>query len=230
MNKVKQRPPFIMGLVRFFARPFIRLMMKIKVVGLENIPKEGAALLAANHFSWWEPPSMIVSCRRPIYFIAANDFRWDWRISWIVRLYGTIPVDRTRFEKKTIALALKKLREGRLVGIFPQGGMQQTVITDAKPGVMYIAHRSAVPVIPVGISGQINPSSSWMRLRRPSVTVRIGKPYQLPALSETWAEQKKQMTDSGNDLMAHIAALVDPAHRGHFAEHPLTIALSKEYF
>ena len=221
MNKVKQRSPQFMRFFAWFARPVLRFALNIKVTGLENIPDTGPAILAANHFSWWEPPSMIASILRPIYFIAANDFKWEARIAWIVKLYGSIPVDRVRFEKKTIYLALDKLKEGQLVGIFPQGGMMHNEITEAKAGVMFLGYKADVPIIPIGISGQIDPGLSWKKFRRPEITVRIGKAYRLEMLPETWKEKKHRMLESGDELMAHIAALVEPSLRGKYKDHPI---------
>lgn len=225
MNRVVQRSPGFMRFIAAVARPLITLGLDIHVEGMANIPDKGPAILAANHFSWWEPPSMLKSITRPVYFIAANDFKWDLRIRWIVRLYGTIPVDRVRFEKKTIALALEKLREGHFVGIFPQGGMQQQEITAAKPGVMFLAYKAGVPIIPIGISGQIDPSKHWLKLKRPRITLRIGKAYELKDLPENWSAQKRTMQESGDELMARIASLVDEAYRGVYKDHPIVSEL-----
>ena len=216
MNKVVQRSPEFMKVLAYLASPIIRLGLNIKVSGEENIPESGAAILAANHFSWWEPPSMIASIKRPIYFIAANDFKWEKRISWIVKLYGSIPVDRVRFEKKTINIALEKLKQSQFVAIFPQGGMQQKEITEAKSGVMFLAYKANVPIIPIGISGQLDPGKQWKNLKRPTINLRIGDPYSLPNIPEKWSEKKKLMLESGEDLMRKIAALVDPEYRGKY--------------
>jgi len=210
-----------MRFIAAVARPVLRLMMRVEVEGSENIPDQGPAIIAANHFSWWEPPAIIASIFRPVYFIAANDFRWDLRIRWIVRLYGSIPVNRNNFERKTVNIALQKLKDQQLVGIFPQGGMQQTEITDAKPGVVFMAFKADVPIIPVGISGQIDPSRYWKRLRRPRIKVRIGRPFRLKTLEGNWAQNKEYANEMGRDLMAHIAVLVDPEYRGNYAEHPI---------
>jgi len=195
-------------------RPIFRLMMKITVEGRENIPTEGPALLAANHFSWWEPPAMIFSSPRPIWFIGADDLRWELRIRWIIRLYGYIPVDRRRADKRTFDQAFQQLEKGRLVAIFPEGNMQAQELRTPKLGAIYLAHRANVPIIPIGISGQLNPGSFWKKMQRPMVSVKIGKPFYLPPLPEAWQEQKKAMIETGHLLMRNIAQLIEPERRG----------------
>ncbi len=201
-------------LVATAASPILQLMMNISVEGQENIPAEGPALLAANHFSWWEPPAMIFASPRAIWFIGADDVPWELRIRWIVRLYGIIPVDRRRADKRTFDLAFAHLQKERLVAIFPEGNMQAQELRPPKLGVMYLAHRAGVPIIPIGISGQVNPGSFWKKLQRPHITLKIGKAFTLPALPENWQEQKKAMAESGHILMRHIAELIEPERRG----------------
>lgn len=203
-------------IVGWFARPILRRMMKLNVSGVENIPAEGPILLAANHFSWWEPPAMVYASPRPVNFIGAADVKWELRIRWIVHLYGIIPVDRTRVDKSTIDNALAALKEGKIVAIFPEGNMQATELRPPKLGVMFLAHRANVPVVPVGISGQVDPGKSWKKLRRPTINVTIGKPFLLPELPENWREQKKVMEDSGHELMRRIADLIEPERRGFY--------------
>jgi 1-acyl-sn-glycerol-3-phosphate acyltransferase len=198
------------------ADPIFRMMMKITVEGAENIPATGPAILAANHFSWWEPPAMIYASPRPVWFIGADDVTWELRIRWIVKLYGIIPVDRRRMDKRTFDQAFQQLKQGRLVAIFPEGNMQAQELRPPKLGVMFLANRAAVPIIPIGISGQVNPGAFWKKLQRPRVHVKIGKAFMLPSLPDDWQEQKKAMAESGHILMQHIAELIEPERRGFY--------------
>ena len=97
----------------------------------------------------------------------------------------------------------------------------QTEITDAKAGVVFMAYKARVPIIPIGISGQIDPSRQWLRFRRPRIKVRIGPAFMLKDVEGNWGENKERMSLIGQDLMAHIAVLVDPEYRGKYADHPI---------
>lgn len=202
--------------VGWFARPIFRMMMKLNVSGMENIPADGPILLAANHFSWWEPPAIVYASPRPVNFISAADVKYELRIRWIIRLYGIIPVDRTRVDKSTIDKALAALKEGKVVAIFPEGNIQADVLRSPKLGVMFLAHKANVPIVPVGISGQLDPGKSWKKFRRPVIDVKIGKTFLLPETPEHWRDQKKVMELSGHELMRHIAELIEPERRGFY--------------
>ena len=94
---------------------------KITVKGRWHLPKKGPFIVAANHFSYIDPPFFKYAIRKPINFLGASDQNIDWYFMWAPILYGFIPIDRTNLAPSTIKKAKKALKRGEILGIFPEG-------------------------------------------------------------------------------------------------------------
>ena len=108
------------------------LLAKIKVKGRWHLPKEGPYIIAANHFSYIDPTFFKYAIRKPINFLAASDQTIDWYFMWAPLLYGFIPIDRTNLAPSTIKKAKKVLKNGEILGIFPEGTSTSDSLRPAK--------------------------------------------------------------------------------------------------
>lgn len=132
---------------KFNIIPLLRLKIK-KVEGLENIPRQGNFILAANHNAWIDSPFFFATLTRvikeKIYVVAAtNNFKW----------LGAIPID-PKNKAKTVDIFMDLLKKGRIVAIFPEGNSNpDKTLREPKTGVARLALRSKLPVIPLGIKG-----------------------------------------------------------------------------
>jgi 1-acyl-sn-glycerol-3-phosphate acyltransferase len=84
--------------------------------------------------------------------------------------------------------------------------------------VVFVAHQAGVPIVPLAHFGTERVTRTWLRLRRPEVTVRVGQPFTLPPLPST--ERSAQLHEQADLVMCHIAALLPPEYRGVYADHP----------
>ena len=141
--------------MRALLRPFYALFFPAQVDGLENIPREGGFILCANHCSNHDPFYLAVHEKeRYLHFMAkSNLFRWKFVGAFFSAL-GAFSVDRCNSDLAAIRIAMKILKEGHGLAIFPQG----TRVKDNHPapmleGVSMIAMRANVPVIPAYIGG-----------------------------------------------------------------------------
>ena len=136
--------------------PLLRLLYKPKAVGLENIP-EGPAILAANHQSFLDDlllPLLVPG--RKVVFLAKADYFDKWYLGWFFKGANVIPVRRESRSAAEAALqtGVQALREGNLVGIFPEGTRSPDGrLYRGKTGVARMALEAQVPVIPVAITG-----------------------------------------------------------------------------
>jgi len=204
--------------VRFLAKKIIRL----EVVGQERIPLEGGALLTTNHLSRLDTPLlMTITERTDLVAIVAKKYQNKAFFKWILQEIGTMVwMDRSRMDFAAIREALDHLRHGSIVGIAPEGtrSSESKALMEGKQGAAMMAARGSVPIIPVGIAGSEKINEHWARLRRPQVTIRVGKPYTLPEMDRE--DRQGWLTRSTDEIMCQIAALLPESYRGFYAEHP----------
>ena len=154
---------FIYGLVpefllRFLAWVLIHLFYRLKKRGVEHIPHEGAALIVCNHVSFVDPVILMAVSPRPIRFVMDHHIFRTPLISFIFRHTRAIPIASAREDAAMMEAAFAEvslaLREGELVGIFPEGRITDTgELYPFRPGVTRILERDPVPVIPLALQG-----------------------------------------------------------------------------
>ena len=85
------------------------------------LPRSGPAIVVANHVSGLDPLLLVSASRRPLRFIVAREQYRRPELKWLLRAMGCIPVDRERQPQKALRHALRSLREGEVVALFPEG-------------------------------------------------------------------------------------------------------------
>ncbi len=191
--------------------PALRLLFRPQVTGLEHIPSEGGAVLAANHVSFLDPLLMpLVVPRRRVMFLTKVKYIDKPLLHWFLHGVGVIPVatDDPGAAGGAVTAGVRAAREGRLLGIFPEGTRSPDGrLHRGKTGVARIAMQAGVPVIPVGISGTDRAFPRGAKLPRPrSVRITFGAPLAFPAPADGVADLSlsRGVTDQ---VMAAIAEL-----------------------
>ena len=105
--------------LRALVSVLIRLIFKIEITGLENIPKEGGAIICANHLSAWDPVVLQVAVKRRIYFMSKIELFSVFFVGFVLRRIKAIPVKRTGADITAIKQSLKTIKGGDILGIFP---------------------------------------------------------------------------------------------------------------
>lgn len=142
-------------IIRGLIRPFIFLLYRPKVKGLENIPNTGKVIIYSNHISNLDP--ILIGCVMPrkIYFMAKVELFKNPVFGFILRNLGAFPIKRGTADISAIKNSLRVLKEGNVFGIFPEGGRNtQGGVHSFSHGVASIAHRSKAKIIPIGIIGE----------------------------------------------------------------------------
>lgn len=166
----------IYSIGRLIVRFVAFFMFRLKIKGRENIPKEGGAIFAVNHRSYWDVIMAGLACPRHLRFMAKSELFRNKFFGGLIRLLGAFPVHRGKGDIGAIKSALTILKNGEVMLMFPEGRRiknNDEKILDAKAGVAMIATRAKVPVIPVYITGKYR----WMH----KITVNIGKPIAFDA-------------------------------------------------
>jgi 1-acyl-sn-glycerol-3-phosphate acyltransferase len=174
--------------------PVLRLMYRPKAIGLENIPSDGAAILAANHQSFLDDMLMpLVVPKRKVVFLAKADYFDKWYLSWFFKGANAIPVRRENSSAAEAALhaGAAALAEGSLIGIFPEGTRSPDGrLYRGKTGVARMALEARVPVIPVAISGTFEALPyDRKRPKMGRVTITFGEPLTFERHYETPADR-----------------------------------------
>jgi 1-acyl-sn-glycerol-3-phosphate acyltransferase len=187
---------------------------RIYVIGRENLERGGGFLLASNHISHFDPFIISAVARRKIDWMAMAEF-FPWPIvGWFLRAVDAFPAARDRADRRTIRTAIERLKTGRIVGLFPEGGIRdgsRSLLHGAplRAGASTLAHIAHVPIIPCVILGSdrlYNPKR-WLPLRRTPVWIAFGDP--VPSFTElektaARARLEQQVTSVFQKLYAEL--------------------------
>ena len=203
----------------WLAASFFRLCVVIwsrrEVLGLENVPRHGPAILASNHLNLADPPLLVSLVRRRLIFMAKLELWSTPVIGWLYGLGGCIPVRRFEGDVGALRRAEKVLRQGHVLVMFPEGTRSRHPgLGKGHPGTAVIALRSGVPIVPIGVSGTETVSLPGCFLRRTRVRVAFGQPFTLPRGQRLTTELAEEGTER---IMKEIAALLPEAYRGTYA-------------
>lgn len=179
--------------IRFAVWLASHTIYRVRVKGLENIPRTGPALLTPNHVTFIDGILLMINLPRPTRFIVYADFVNNPRLNWLARMYEVIPIKADGGPKsliQSLKVAREALNDGSLVCIFPEGALTRTgQIQPFAPGMLKILQGTGAPVIPVCLHGLWGSIFSfrggkffwkWPRLWRYPVSILFGKPIYEP--------------------------------------------------
>lgn len=198
-------------LIRNIFSPIIRILWIKKVTGRSNLPSRGSALIAFNHQSYLDFLCFVAISKRNVYFLTAEKFFTNKLWVPLMVLTGQIRVDRkSKNKEKTHQQVIRKLKEGKLIGIFPEGtrAPDKDVMLPAFSGVAKFALEAGVDIIPVGIMGAYETMSRFDK--RPKLGKRIefhiGEPVYIKDYKDREATEElyKEITE---DVISRISKL-----------------------
>jgi 1-acyl-sn-glycerol-3-phosphate acyltransferase len=130
------------------------LWNRLRARGIDHIPPESGGLFLVNHQSFLDPVLVGVLLRRPVSFLARDSLFHVPILRWILRHTYVIPIDRDSAGTGSIREAVRRMKHGFIVGVFPEGTRTSDgTIGELKPGFIALVRRSKLPVYPVGIAG-----------------------------------------------------------------------------
>jgi 1-acyl-sn-glycerol-3-phosphate acyltransferase len=190
------------------------------IIGRENFPVEGPLLVVGNHFSFIDPVAMLHVAPRQVEFVAGtqrpNAPPWS---RWIPRIWGYYPIHRGGVSHYGLRASEAVLRQGGVLGIFPEAGSWATVLRPPRPGAAFLAARTGVPILPIGFEG-LTDVLPFRPGKRAPVTVRVGEPFGPFHTSGKGRQRRRQLDEIGDEIMRRIAALIPPERRGHYSADP----------
>ncbi len=173
----------VYGAGKLFFTCIFKVFFRIRIVGRDRVPRDGGLMVVSNHISFADPPLVAVGLPRPVDFMTMIEVFRKPVLGTLARALGCFPVDRSRADAGSAREAIRRLRAGHCVGIFPEGGIrltEQSVLGGDpvfKPGAGLIALMGGAPILPVVIR-DARKAYQWRNwFRRETISVTIGCPF-----------------------------------------------------
>ena len=187
---------------------------RIHVVGWDYTNRAGGFLLASNHISHFDPPIISSVVRRKIDWMAMAEFFPIPGLGHFLKAVDAFPAARDRADRKTIRSAIERLKDGRIVGVFPEGGIRdgaRSLLGGAplRPGASTLAHMAGVPIVPCVILGsdRLYAKRNWLPLRRTPVWIAFGQAIShFPELEKSVARARieQELANAFQELYAEL--------------------------
>ena len=216
--------PTSLKIRRFFVKRIIsgliRLLFRVEIIGKENIPGDGAYLVSHNHVSIIDPAWVGSWWPTNLEVVGAAELWKRTGQSWVVRSYGTLPVHRGSPERELLRTMTNVLKAGSPLLIAPEGTRSHVAgMVQAQPGIGYLIDQAGAPVLPIGIVGSTDADlKSALKLKRPRMTMRIGKPFTLPPIEGSGAERREARKHNTEIVMLKICELLPEEYWGVYAD------------
>ena len=192
------------------------LLTRYRVRGRENVPRQGPLLIVSNHLNLADPPIVGISVGRKVMFLAKEELFRPRLAGYLLRRCGVFPVRRGGINKEALRKATHLMAQGMALIMFPEG--RRSPVRQLEPafsGSALIALRSGAPILPASISGTEKLRGlSWL-IRRPEITVNIGRPFSLPPVAGKLT--RAALAELTGSIMERIAELLPAEYHGKYA-------------
>lgn len=170
---------FIYKVVRFIGRPIYKIVFRSKYYGVDNIPSEGAVILAGNHTNNLDAAMMIGAPKRIVHMMAKKELFSSKISNYFFRSMGCISVNRSIHDETAKSEAIDVLKNNEVLGIFPEGTVNKTLYKDNeqlllpfKYGAVSFAKKTNAYIVPFAINGKYKIFSKDLK-------ITFGKPYKV---------------------------------------------------
>mgnify|MGYP001161153513 FL=1 len=190
---------------QILSKAYFKSFHRFKVVGLENVPKDQAFILASNHASFIDPPALGCALPTSICYLA-RDSLFRFPFGDFLKKLNSIPIHRENMNIRTVRIILNKIKDGKGLLIFPEGTRTHDgSIQKAKSGIGFILEMANVPIVPAKIIGsyKILPRGKIMPKLGEKLTVRYGVPF-LIEKSDKKLERKERYSKIAEQVMSKI--------------------------
>jgi len=209
-------------MIRFVFRIVLKIIARVDISGYEYIPETGGAIVVTNHIGRLDGMLGVILADRDdfILMIAEKYQKYAfWR--WVGKKVDAVWLDRYDADFHAIRVVHKRLKQGEILGMAPEGTRSKTgTMAEGKPGAAYLASKTNVPIIPVGLVGTEDQvvKDRLSHFRRLDITIRIGEPFFLPPMSRK--NRNEYLAINTEEIMCRIASLLPSPYRGYYADAP----------
>jgi 1-acyl-sn-glycerol-3-phosphate acyltransferase len=193
--------PWLQAFTRWIGTWCFFVGYRLRIWYRERIPASGPVVVVANHSAMVDGPLLYgVLGRRTAFLIKQEMFRGP--LGWILPRIGQLPVRRGEADRAPLLTAVRLLRHGGVVVVFPEGTRGEGDVADAQQGAAWLARTAEATILPVAIRGTRRPAGSNRRFR-PRVDVLVGKPFAVPP-----GKGRAALGAATDEMRNRLAALV----------------------
>ena len=186
-------------IIKFILSIYYSIFFRVKINGVENLPKKGAYIIAPKHISNNDAPILVGKLRRnDVFILAKKELFVNGFVKWLAKKTNVLPVDRSRHDTSTVKESLKILKNGKVLVIFPEGtrkGIEKN--KKIHKGAVVLADMAGVPIIPAGINSTFKLFSK--------IEINYGEPINF----ERKKLEKEQIEEMTERLMNDIIMLTN---------------------
>lgn len=198
------------------ARPLcgwlVRRRYRVVLRGAQNVPATGPVILAANHVGIIDGPLLATFAPRPVHAWTKIEM-FSGLLGRFLRAAGQLPLDRFRTDPAAVRSAVRVLRDGGVVGVFPEGARGDGELALFHRGAAYLAHVTGAPVVPVILFGTREPggASSSLPRRRGTMVLVFGTPFTVEQVG--WPRTRQQVGETSHRLRSRMLGDLEAARR-----------------
>lgn len=194
-----------------------RLLLRLEIVGIDNLPATGPAIVAINHTGFLDPVLLSSVPERKIISMSKAENLNHPILGPLLRTFDGFPVHRGKADRRALTTSLRILRAGGLLLLAPEG----TRSPDGKlqpgyDGLALIATKSGAPIVPVGLDGTDQFKGNVRRLKRTPVRMSFGRPFYVRTGAKRPSRQ--ELSAITDEVMYQIAGLLPLERRGVYAD------------
>jgi 1-acyl-sn-glycerol-3-phosphate acyltransferase len=198
-------------------RVYLRLLCKLEIKGIENVPKSGGVIIAANHIGAGDPPFIGTCVNRELHYLAKRELFKNYFIGKFLRRVNAIPVNRSILDKRALQTAEDILRQGLGFILFPEGTRSRSgELKKGKPGVGLLARQTQTPIVPAYIENSRGFATLIFSKKR--LKVKFGKP-----LNADWVMSYTDDKDGYRAITEELMKRIDGLRAEGNEENPSVI-------
>ena len=178
-----------------------KIVYRVKIEGIENVPKNSACIICGNHVHALDAPALIASTSRKIRFMAKQELWKSVGFKFMAWIFEVFPVARGQKDTEAIKTSMKILKSNEILGMYPEGtrnGIERVI--KHKNGAVIFEIRINVPIIPFGVSGSFKPFTK--------VVYRFGEPINFSNYKDD-AKNKEIVDGLTSEVMSRVIELRD---------------------
>ncbi len=187
-NGLPRFDPFWTALGKVFLWLLFHIYLPAKVIGRKNMPRKGAVIVIANHVSYIDPIFIGWALQpRLIHYMGKKELFHNKFVRFIITRWGMFPVDRDSFDRHAMTVALTMLKEGAVLGLFPEGTRSSSgELQQMRSGAVRFAIKMRCPLLPVAISGTEKSYPRGAKFPKPArLKLNVGQPFELSQFYDT---------------------------------------------
>jgi 1-acyl-sn-glycerol-3-phosphate acyltransferase len=175
----------------------VKALAPLRVYGAERVPRSGGLVVAANHFSWIDPPALGAACPRTLYYMAKVEAHHVPGLGQLMRSFGAFSVRRGESDREAVRTMRRIVADGHALGLFVEGTRQRSGVPGrVQAGAAMVAINEDVPVIAAAIHG----SQHWKPGNFAPVSIAWGEPMTFDGLSRGGKGYKEASTQIEREL------------------------------